>query len=151
MAKRLREDECDLETDSEEESLGFSQKYQLRHDYVKKYKANSSSAGLGVDCNAAPTEIDHGTVCMENNSSSAGLGVDCNAAPAEIDHGTVCMENDSTETFPWDTWVENDDPSMELEDEDPAVCLQRRERMVFKSNELLKWLREHYVDKEILE
>jgi hypothetical protein len=43
MTKRPCEEIMDLETDSEDESHGCSQKYQLRGDYVKKLKAKSGS------------------------------------------------------------------------------------------------------------
>jgi hypothetical protein len=44
MSKRPSEETEDLETDSEDESRGFSQKYQLRGDYVKKFKSKPVGA-----------------------------------------------------------------------------------------------------------
>ena len=44
MSKRPSEETEDPETDSEDESRGFSQKYQLRGDYVKKFKSKPVGA-----------------------------------------------------------------------------------------------------------
>jgi hypothetical protein len=149
--------ESDLETDSEDESKGCSQKYQLRGNYVKKFKSKTVVSKVEDDATVAATEAmedeDDATVAateaMGDDDASVAVTND------EDDDATVvateAMEDDDATVVATD---DQDDATVATtEDEDDAADAVARvhnpRSMKEKSEDWLKWLRGHYThDKE---
>jgi hypothetical protein len=98
MPKHPYADTSDPETDPEDESLGFSQKYQLSGNYVKKFKTKATST--------VPTSTED----------------------------TPIEDND-------------DDTSTPDNNTDNATLVAKKESMMAKSEEWLRWLRQEYSHK----
>jgi hypothetical protein len=118
--------ESDLETDSEDESKGCSQKYQLRGNYVKKFKRKTVVSKVEDDATVAATEDDDDATV---------------AATEDDDDATVAaMEDDDDATV---VAMEDDDDAA-----DAVARVHDPKSMMEKSENWLKWLRGHYTHNE---
>jgi hypothetical protein len=104
MSKRPSEETEDLETDSEDESRGFSQKYQLRGDYVKKFK----SKPVGAASEKTLAKKKDADADVDGHAIGAASEKDADADADADSHATLVKTRESmmAKSEEWLKWVQ---------------------------------------------
>jgi hypothetical protein len=110
------------ETDSDDESNGFSQKYQLK-DYKKKFKSNglSAAAKTSMTDTTSTQDGDNGTLVIYNDT-----------------YDNVCMEED-----------DDDATCMEDNASNESTPVTNGDKMKETTEEWLRRLRQHYMPGDV--